>query len=708
MKTEIYQDPTKPLQERVADLIGKMSLEEKAGELIYTAAGVKRLGIPGYNWWNEALHGVARNGKATIFPQSIGLAATFDTELVQQVADTIADEARAKFNYAVKTIGESRQYQGLTFWTPNINIFRDPRWGRGQETYGEDTYLTSRMGAAFVKGLQGNHPRYMKTAACAKHYAVHSGPEALRHEFDAVVSPKDLWETYLPAFKALVDAGVEAVMGAYNRTLGEPCCASEFLMNTILRGKWKFEGHYVSDCWAIRDFHQSHNVTGDAVESVALAMEKGCDLNCGDSYAFLMEALLKGKVKEEWVDRSLTRLLSTKMKLGLFDPPEMVPFSQLGPDVIGCAEHVELSRRAAEKSIVLLKNKDGLLPLNPEKGYYYVTGPNAADIAPLLGNYYGLNPRMVTPLEGMMDRAGLGVKIDYRKGCLLDHEAPNPIEWAIFESAAADATIAFMGLNPELEGEEGDAISSPSKGDRDVIELPENQLNFLRKIKARNAKLILVLMGGAAMAIKDMEDLADAVVLAWIPGQEGGTAIAKVLFGEVNPGGKLPVTFPASTAQLPPFADYSMENRTYKYMKDDPLYPFGFGLSYTSFAYSSMTLSASSIASGENLSASVTVTNTGDLGGEEVVQMYITDDEASARTPKASLCGFKRIFLAPGETGTLEFEVASSMMELVTDTGERVIEPGSFTLYAGGCSPGTRGKKLGASQGVSASFSVKG
>ena len=706
MSTEAYLNTKLPIRERVADLISKMTLEEKAGELIYTAGGVKRLGIPGYNWWNEALHGVARNGKATVFPQSIGMAATFDTDLVQSIADAISDEARAKFNYAMKTQGESKQYQGLTFWTPNINIFRDPRWGRGQETYGEDTYLTSRMGVAFVQGLQGSHPKYMKTAACAKHYAVHSGPEKLRHEFDAVVSKKDLWETYLPAFKALVDAGVESVMGAYNRTLGEPCCASELLIKDILRGKWKFEGHFVSDCWAIKDFHENHKITPDAVGSVALALETGCDLNCGDSYNFMMEALLKGKVKEEWVDQSLARLLATKMKLGLFDPPEEVPFSAITDEVVGCDRHIALSRTAAEKSIVLLKNKDGLLPLNPEKGHYYVTGPNAAEIAPLLGNYYGLNSTMVTPLEGLVARAGLGVKIDYRKGCLLDREAPNPIEWAIFEAAGAEATIAFMGLNPELEGEEGDAISSPSKGDRDVIELPENQLTFLRKLKAKSVKLVLVLMGGAAMAIKDIEDIADAIVLSWIPGQEGGSAIANVIFGDVNPGGKLPVTFPKSTEQLPAFTEYSMENRTYKFMKEEPLYPFGFGLSYTEFTYADLSLSQSSVTAGGSVTAKVTVRNSGALRGDEVVQLYITDDEASSRTPAASLCGFKRISLDPGESVTVDFTIDPSMMELVTEEGERVIEPGSYTVFAGSCSPGPRGEALGAAKGITAAFTV--
>ena len=706
MALPVYKDNTKSIDERVNDLISRMSLEEKAGQLIYAAPSVDRLDIPAYNWWNEALHGVARNGRATIFPQAIGMAATFDTELVRNVADKISDEARAKFNYAVKKNGQSGQYQGLTFWTPNINIFRDPRWGRGQETYGEDPFLTSEMGVAFVKGLQGENETYLKTAACAKHYAVHSGPEALRHEFDAVCSQKDLWETYLPAFKALVEAGVETVMGAYNRTLGEPCCASKLLIDDILRKKWGFDGHFVSDCWAILDFHQSHKVTGDAVESVALAMERGCDLNCGDAYNFMMEALLKGKVKEEWVDRSLARLLKTKIKLGLFDPPEDVPYSNIGEEVICCPEHVELSRTAAEKSMVLLKNEDGILPLDPDNGYYYVTGPNAAEIPPLLGNYYGLNGRIVTPLEGMIEQSGLGVKIDYRKGCLLCRESVNPVEWAIFEGAQADVVIAVMGLSPDLEGEEGDAIASEFKGDREAVELPHNQLEYLRKLKRKGVKLVVVLTGGAAMALNDVADLADAILLSWIPGQEGGNAIARILFGKVNPGGKLPVTFPKSTSQLPPYEDYSMKNRTYKFMKEDPLYPFGYGLSYTTFEYKDLSVSSAEIKRGESLTASLECTNTGEIAGDEVVQLYITDDEASSRTPISSLCGFRRITLKPGESKSVKFEIGPEAMELVTDGGDRIIESGRFTLYTGGCSPGKRGTDLGAPVGVKASFSV--
>ena len=632
MTTEIFRDSSKPIEERIADLLAKMTLEEKISQIIHTARAIERLGIPEYNWWNECLHGVARNGRATVFPQAIGLAATFDENLLKRIAEAAAEEGRAKYNIARRTNpgGGTKQYQGLTFWTPNINIFRDPRWGRGQETYGEDPFLSARLGTAFVKGLQGDDPKHMKAAACAKHFAVHSGPEKDRHHFDAVVSEKDLRETYLPAFKALVEAGVEAVMGAYNRTNHEPCCGSKLLIEDILRGEWNFAGHFVSDCWAVRDFHENHKITDGPAESVALALSRGCDLNCGCMYdqAYVRSAIEKNLITEEIIDRSLRRLLRTRFKLGMFDPEAEVRWSGLGEEVICSEEHVALSLEAAEKSIVLLRNEGNILPLEGKRGYVYITGPNAAAIDVLLGNYNGMADRLVSPLEGIMKASGIGVKFDYRKGCLLAQPNPNPIEWAVYEAQKADAVIAVMGLSPDLEGEEGEAIASPEKGDRKDIMLPENQLKYIGKLCDSGVPVILVLTGGSPVALGDIAERVAAILFAWYPGQEGGTAIGNIIFGKANPSGKLPVTFPKSIEQLPPYEDYSMDGRTYRFMKDDPLFPFGFGLSYTSFTYGGLSLSETDIAAGESISCSVKVSNSGGIGGEEVVQFYLSDIEA--------------------------------------------------------------------------------
>jgi len=672
-------------EERIKELISKMTLEEKVSQLSHRSEAIPRLGIHEYNWWNECLHGVARAGVATVFPQAIALAATFDDEFVKQVMDVISDEARAKYNEAVKQNNRG-QYWGLTFWTPNINIFRDPRWGRGQETYGEDPYLTSRMGTAVVRGLQGDDPENLKLAACAKHYAVHSGPEKDRHTFNAVVSKKDLWETYLPAFRALVEAGVESVMGAYNRTLDEPCCASKLLIKDILRGKWGFKGHVVSDCWAIRDFHEYHKITNAPEESAALALNAGCDLNCGCTYPTLTTAFKKGLVSEQAVNTALERLLRTKFKLGMFDPPKKSKWAKLDRKIINCEKHRKLALKAAEKSIVLLKNDDNLLPLDSNPKNIAVLGPGAANAHTLFGNYYGVSSRFVTILEGIAEKVRnlFGINVDYRQGCLMYSENSKSLA-AYGESNFTDIVIAVMGLDGAIEGEEGDAIASDSNGDRNAVELPPWQLKYLQNVRNAGKKIILVLTGGSPIAFP--EDLADAVIFAWYPGEQGGKAVADIIFGDTVPSGKLPITFPASTEQLPPYEDYSMKGRTYRYMTEKPLYPFGFGLSYTTFRFDSINLSSPSISAGDCVKAKITVSNTGKRDAEEVVQLYISREERGVDDPLASLRGFKRVFIPAGRSKTVEFDLFSAFFETINAEGESVLVPGSYTVIAADAAP---------------------
>ncbi len=477
-----FQNPKLSTDLRVDDLVARLTLEEKVDQLVYNAGAIDRLGIPAYNWWNECLHGVARNGRATVFPQAIGMAAAFDTDMMQRIGNAIADEARAKYNVSVAH-GYRERYQGLTFWTPNINIFRDPRWGRGQETYGEDPYLTSRIGVAFVKGLQGDNPKYVKAAAMAKHYAVHSGPEALRHEFDAKVSMKDLWETYLPAFEALVtEAKVEGVMGAYNRTNGDPCCAHPYLMQEVLRKKWGFKGYFVSDCWALRDFFQGHNVVKTAPEAAALALGLGCNLNCGNTYPEIKTAIEQGLTTQEEVDKNLKELLPTRFRLGLFDPPGASPFDNIGPEAIRSPEHVALAREAAVKSMVLLKNKDNTLPLRKDIASVFVCGPMATHIQALLANYYGVSEDLSTFLEGIAGKVSPQTSVKYRQGALLDEPNRNPSDWFSGVAAESEVTIACVGISQLIEGEEGESIASSHKGDRTDIGLPQNQIDFLKKI----------------------------------------------------------------------------------------------------------------------------------------------------------------------------------------------------------------------------------
>jgi beta-glucosidase len=696
---------TEDREKRIKDLISQMTVEEKVSQLSYTSAAIPRLGIPEYNWWNEALHGVARAGLATVFPQAIALAATFDEDCVYRVAGVISDEGRAKYNEAVKQ-GNRGQYYGLTFWTPNVNIFRDPRWGRGQETYGEDPFLTSRVGLAFTRGLQGDDLEHLKTAACAKHYAVHSGPEKLRHTFDARPTMKDLFETYLPAFKCLVENGVEAVMGAYNRTLGEPCGGSEYLLKDILRGRWGFKGHVTSDCWAIADFHKNHKVTKTQEESAAMALNAGCDLNCGCTYPMLTVSHKKGLVSEETIDTSLARLLRTRFKLGMFDPPAQDPYAKLGREIINCEKHQKLALEAAEKSIVLLKNDNNLLPLDGSPKNILVTGPSAANAHTLLGNYYGSSPRMITILEGLIGkmRDHFGIQVEYRLGCL-QYEPNHPSSVPFGVSAGHDIIIAVFGLDGAMEGEEGDSIASDSNGDRDAIELPAWQLAYLRNLKNAGKKLILVLTGGSPIAFP--EDIADAIIFAWYPGEQGGEAAANIIFGDINPSGRLPITFPASTDQLPPYEDYSMKGRTYRYMEQKPLYPFGFGLSYTKYRYDDIELSQGSISAGGSVRAKVSVTNTGVHDGDEVVQIYIAKERRNADDPVTALRGFKRVTIPAGKQARVEFTLDAAAFQSVNDQGEAVLLPGAYTVTAAGAAPLPVSTERGAAKPVSGRIEVR-
>lgn len=703
-----WKNPELPVDERVNDLISRLTLEEKVSQMINLSAAIPRLGIAGYDWWNECLHGVARAGKATVFPQAIGLAATFDEELIYRVATAISDEGRAKYN-AAQELGNTGRYVGLTYWTPNINIFRDPRWGRGQETYGEDPYLTSRIGVSLVKGLQGNDPKYLKTAACAKHYVVHSGPETIRHEFNAVAPKKDFVETYLPAFKALVtEAKVEAVMCAYNRTYDLPCCGSSYLLQDILRSDWGFQGHIVSDCGAIFDFYNGHQVAQTPAEAAAMALKAGVNVNCGIVYLNLKDAVAKGLVTEVDINRELAWLLRSRFRLGLFDPPEAVPFSTISEDIIHSDEHVRLTYEAAVKSMVLLKN-DGTLPLQKKLKHIQIVGVHGNDAEVLYGNYSGLSPNAVTITEGIVSKLDPGTRINFNQAVLLNRYNEYKRDTSnLVPHSFGDVVIAVMGISNLLEGEEGASIASPYKGDRVDIRLPQNQIDYLKELRLRyNVPIVLVVTGGSPVSLVDVEDFVNAILFIWYPGEQGGNAVADILFGDANPSGRLPVTFPKSVDQLPPFDDYSMKGRTYRYMEEEPEFTFGFGLSYTTYEYSNIRLSTEKMNSTMNIEVMADVKNTGEVEGEEVVQLYITDLEASEMTPLCALKGFQRLKLKPGETKTAKFDILPGMLELVTEKGETISEPGRFRVSVWGASPSPRSIALGSSRGVEASFMLE-
>ncbi len=691
-------------RQRAKELVGRMTLEEKASQLRYDAPAISRLGVPAYNWWNEGLHGVARAGVATMFPQAIGTAAAFDTELLEKIGDVIAVEGRAKYNAYLEE--EDRDiYKGLTFWSPNVNIFRDPRWGRGHETYGEDPYLTGELGKAFVEGLQGDG-EYLKAAACAKHFAVHSGPEAVRHKFDAKASKKDLRETYLPAFEKLVkEAGVEAVMGAYNRTNGEPCCGSKTLMEDILRGEWEFEGHYVSDCWAIRDFHTQHMITDTAEESAALALKAGCDVNCGITYLHLMKAYQDGMVTEEEITTAAERLFTTRFLLGLFDETE---YDRIGYDRLECPEHLALADRAAAESVVLLKN-DGILPLKKEGlKTVGVVGPNANSRAALVGNYHGTSSRYITVLEGIQDVLGDDVRVYYSEGCHLFKEKvenlalrQDRISEAVAVAKNSDVVILCVGLDETLEGEEGDTGNSYASGDKVDLLLPQAQRELLEAVVKTGKPVILVNMTGSAMDLRDAQEHCAAVVQAWYPGARGGRVVADILFGALSPSGKLPVTFYHDTEELPDFEDYSMKNRTYRYFTGEVLYPFGYGLTYGSMELDGVKLNGQEAAkggeavwAGEELRLEAVVSNKSDRTLQEVVQVYIRALDSGDATPNSRLCGFARVTVEPGCSVTVQVPVDRDAFTVINDEGEKVSGGSRFAVNVGFGQPDARTAEL--------------
>lgn len=683
-------------RKRAEELVAQMTLEEKVSQTLYNAPAIERLGIPAYNWWNEALHGVARAGTATVFPQAIGVAAAFDEDLVGEMAKVIAEEGRAKYN-AQKKAGDRDIYKGLTFWAPNVNIFRDPRWGRGQETYGEDPYLTSRLGVRFVEGLQGDDPDYMKAAACAKHFAVHSGPENVRHSFDAKASKQDMYETYLPAFKACVqEAKVEAVMGAYNRTNGEPCCGSKTLLSDILRDEWGFEGHVVSDCWAVMDFHENHRITKSEKESAAMAMNNGCDLNCGCAFRSLRDAVKGGYVEESRLDEAVIRLMETRLKLGMFEEEGKVPFDSISYDRVDTPQNRALNLKIAEKSLVLLKNENGLLPLNPEKiGAIGVIGPNADSRKALVGNYEGTASRYVTVLEGIQDYVGDRVRVFYSEGCPLYGDKSTGLATAgdrLSEVRAvcevSDVIVAVMGLDADIEGEQGDAGNEFAGGDKPDLNYPGLQPEVLRIAVESGKPVILVSLTGSAMALSWEDEHIPAILQAWYPGAQGGHAVARVLFGESCPEGKLPVTFYRTAEELPEFTDYSMQGRTYRYMKQDALYPFGYGLSYTRFEQGKAEVSKESIEAGGYVELRVSVKNTGMMAGGQTVQVYVK--ALREGTPNPQLKGLKKVFLQPGGETQVCISLPDTAFALYDEDGRRMLEAGEYAVYVGMQQPDER------------------
>lgn len=682
---------------KARDIVSKMTLQEKASQLTYNSAAVKHLDIQQYNWWNEGLHGVARAGTATVFPQAIGLAAIFDEEFIKKVADVIAIEGRAKYNEHCKK-NDRGIYKGITFWSPNINIFRDPRWGRGHETYGEDPFLTSKLGVAFVNGLQGDG-KYLKIAACAKHYAVHSGPEGVRHEFNAIVSDKDLYETYLPAFEACVkEADVEAIMGAYNRTNGEPCCGSEKLLKNILRGKWNFKGHVVSDCWAIADFHLNHRITSTATQSAALAIKNGCDLNCGNVYLQIMLAYKEGLVTEEDITRSAERLIATRIRLGMFD--ENCEYNSIEYELNDCKEHNQLSLEASRKSMVLLRN-NGILPIKREKiRNIAVMGPNADSKIMLSGNYCGTASKYTTILEGIHDAVDDEIRVYYSEGCHLFKgkieelgEDDDRLAEAISVAERSDVVVLCLGLDSTIEGEQGDAGNSYGAGDKEDLSLPKCQRNLLREVLKVNKNVVVVLGSGSALTLDGMEDECSAVLQAWYPGSHGGQAVAEILFGDFSPSGKLPVTFYKNIDSIPDFEDYSMKGRTYRYMEEESLYPFGYGLTYSKVSIDNLEIDINENEF-ESINVSVDIKNIGKYDIEEVVQIYIKNLESEYAVLNYSLCGFKRVSLKVGECKKINIEVDKKALECVDNNGIRELRSNKFKIFAGISQPDNRSIEL--------------
>ena len=692
-----YEDESLSFKERAKALVAEMTLEEKVFQTLHWSAAIERLNIKAYNWWNEALHGVARAGVATVFPQAIGLAASFDEDMMEKVGDCISTEGRAKFNMQQK-YGDTDIYKGLTFWSPNVNIFRDPRWGRGHETYGEDPYLTGRLGVRFIEGMQGKDPKYLKVAACAKHFAVHSGPEDIRHSFNAEVSKQDLYETYLPAFKACVkEAHVEAVMGAYNRTNGEPCCGSKTLLGDILRQEWGFDGHVTSDCWAIKDFHEGHHVTNSPEESVSLAMNNGCDLNCGHIYMNLLQAVQDGYVSEETLTRAVERLYTTKMRLGIFDAPEHVPYNTIDYSVVDNKEAKQFNLAVAKKTLVLLKNANHMLPLDKKKiKTVGVIGPNANNRKALIGNYEGTASEYVTVLEGIQEYLGDDVRVRYSEGCHLFRDKVQGLGKSndrIAEVRAvcdeSDVVIAVMGLDAGLEGEEGDQGNEFASGDKPNLELPGLQNEVLKEIVASKKPVVLVLLSGSALSFPWAEENIPAIVQGWYPGAQGGRAVASMLFGDYSPEGKLPVTFYRTSEELPAFTDYAMKGRTYRYMEKEALYPFGYGLSYTDFSLTDVSISSEKIGAGATVRVSAKLKNTGAMDGAETVQVYVKAMQGE-NAPNYQLKGLKKVSLKAGETCTVELELTDKAFALYDTDAKYMLQKGSYEVYVGTGQPDAR------------------
>ncbi|MDX9881787.1 MAG: glycoside hydrolase family 3 C-terminal domain-containing protein [Prolixibacteraceae bacterium] len=848
-----FLNPDLPVEERVGDLISQMTLDEKIGQLVHTAPAIPRLQVPEYNWWNECLHGLARTGYATVFPQSLTIASSFNTDLIFDVATIISDEARAKHHEYLRQ-GQRGIYQGLTFWSPNINILRDPRWGRGHETYGEDPYLMGEMGSQFIRGLQGDDPKYLKLVATSKHFAVHSGPEALRHSFDTDVSDRDLYETYLPAFyKTVTGAKVYSIMSAYNRFRGESTTAHPFLLQQLLRDQWGFEGYVVSDCGAVADIYKGHRIMKTAEEAAALSIKSGCDINCGNTFSHLGEAVKKGYASEADIDLALKRIFTARFKLGMFDPVEIVPYAQI-PYAALCSDyHHEMARKAAQESIVLLKNKENILPFSGEKiKKLAVIGPNADNWEALIGNYNGMPKNPVTVLKGLQNKLSPETEIAYSLGTDLaegihnlqvipscywqtedgrqgltgeyfanknfegqalftktedkidfywEQGTPDPrmkdddysVRWTgylvppvsgtyqlgswimsggrvfldgeqlfkvraehhamyqektvdlqagkkykvVFEyynfigdgdaellwamprrnllpeavetARSADAVVLVLGLSQRIEGEEMPVkLKGFERGDRTLLDLPDNQQELLEAVAATGKPVILVIMAGSAISVNWAQEHVDAILYAGYPGEEGGNAIADVLLGDYNPAGRLPVTYYKSVDQLPPFEDYNMAGRTYRYFNDEPLYPFGYGLSYTTFSYSGLKL-PETVKAGETVPVSVIVTNSGKKDGDEVVQLYLTDEKASTPRPIRQLEGFKRIRLKAGESRTVEFLLNARQLSIIDKKGNRSIEPGWFGISVGGEQPGFSGYlNASTTETVSGRFKVLG
>ena len=686
----------KEMIQKAKSIISQLTLDEKISQLTQDAKGIDRLGIKPYYWLNEALHGVGRDGRATVFPQPISLGATFDPEIVQQIGDAIATEGRAKFIVAQRQKNYS-MYAGLTFWAPNVNIFRDPRWGRGMETYGEDPFLTGVLGTAFVKGMQGNDPFYLKAAACGKHFAVHSGPERTRHTANVEPTKHDLYETYLPAFKMLVQQGkVESIMGAYQRLYGESCSGSKYLLTDILRKDWGFKGHVVSDCGAVTDMYEGHKLVKSEAEAVAFAIKAGLNLECGNSMRTMKDALKQKLITEKDLDKALLPLMMTRLKLGILQPDAACPYNEFPESVIGSIDNRNIGQRAAEESMVLLKN-DGVLPIAKDIRTLFVTGPGATDAYYLMGNYFGLSDRYSTYLEGIVGKVSNGTSVNYKQGFMQVFKNLNDVNWSVSESRGAEVSIIIMGNSGNTEGEEGDAIASSERGDRVDLRLPEPQMQYLREVsKDRTNKLVVVLTGGSPIDVKEIAELADAVVMAWYPGQEGGVALANLLFGDANFSGRLPVTFPETTDKLPSFDDYSMKGRTYKYMTDNILYPFGYGLSYGKVAYGNATVTKLPTKHSP-MTVSVDLSNDGNMPIDEVVQVYLSTPSAGVTSPIESLVAFKRVKIAPHATVTTDFEIPVERLETVQEDGTSKLLKGEYRVMISGAAPCNRSKELGVS-----------